>query len=37
MSLLKKMAAKRFKEEAKIKCEMIDDRTGKPYEWWNPI
>lgn len=37
MSLLKKMAAKRFKEEAKIKCEMIDDRTGQPYEWWNPI
>lgn len=35
--MLKKWATSRIKEEATIKCEIIDEATGKPMEWWSPL
>lgn len=36
-SLLKKWAAARLKEEPTIQCEIMDDQTKKPMEWWSPL
>lgn len=35
--LLKKFGKERLANEPQVDLEMIDDRTGKPFQWWYPI